>query len=459
MKNIGLRYSFNFCVVVLTIGLTNCKKNEAVDLPTPKACFTVKMLPPFSTVLQEGTTTLTDSDFYFKNCSTADNGITYLWTFGDGTTSDLQSPQHKYSKRGTYPVRLIVYRNNKPYDSAYQDVSVVLGQQNISIREGSNTTPVDIVQTSNNEFDLLGYTNLYFLMRLDSAMKPKSVKYFPKGNRFSAIQKAENGNYIMTGSTLVNTDRLSAVLGPLNELIKISPEGEVLWSKTLFTDDIYTDVHMTPDNGFVITGQRVVERNGSYTGYKIVVIKTDGMGQVQWQKLFDADNSMETSFNAVVDEQGVVVAGVKRGDPVKCGNCDSMSVIRLNYSGNIAWKNAVLWPNTQTLWNTRIAKLSNDGFAVINEYQGNLFFFSSSGVFLNRVMVQNQTSVIEGAPDGKLMALITEYGGSGLNFSIKKFTLIGQGAMEKKYRWQVVINVLFKIRTYSNSSPTKRRHY
>lgn len=31
---------------------------------------------------------------------------TWAWTFGDGTTSSLQNPAHRYKKKGTYTVKL-----------------------------------------------------------------------------------------------------------------------------------------------------------------------------------------------------------------------------------------------------------------------------------------------------------------------------------------------------------------
>lgn len=43
---------------------------------------------------------------YFKDSSTADSPILYLWNFGDGTTSTLQHPTHIYSNPGQYVVSL-----------------------------------------------------------------------------------------------------------------------------------------------------------------------------------------------------------------------------------------------------------------------------------------------------------------------------------------------------------------
>ena len=62
--------------------------------------------------------TLTSSKFClnqeiaFRNQSTSSSAITYLWSFGDGTTSNDFNPRKIYSKSGTYQVTLkISYKN------------------------------------------------------------------------------------------------------------------------------------------------------------------------------------------------------------------------------------------------------------------------------------------------------------------------------------------------------------
>ncbi|RYE18142.1 MAG: PKD domain-containing protein, partial [Sphingobacteriales bacterium] len=56
------------------------------------------------------------------------NSSTYIWDFGDGTTSVLVNPAHTYSTAGLYNIRLVSYRNNPSgdvcIDTAYQQVLV-----------------------------------------------------------------------------------------------------------------------------------------------------------------------------------------------------------------------------------------------------------------------------------------------------------------------------------------------
>ena len=61
----------------------------------------------------------------FSNTSTGP-GLTYLWNFGDGTTSTLATPTHAYTANGLYSVRLTV-------TDTYGCVSTLLKPQYISI--------------------------------------------------------------------------------------------------------------------------------------------------------------------------------------------------------------------------------------------------------------------------------------------------------------------------------------
>lgn len=48
----------------------------------------------------------------FTNTSTPNNGLSYLWHFGDGGTSTQKNPVHTYTSSGTYSVMLVVFNNN-----------------------------------------------------------------------------------------------------------------------------------------------------------------------------------------------------------------------------------------------------------------------------------------------------------------------------------------------------------
>lgn len=58
----------------------------------------------------------------FENCST--NGKSWLWDFGDGTTSDQEHPTHSYDEYGVYTVTLVSTLKEDQSDSLSQTVIV-----------------------------------------------------------------------------------------------------------------------------------------------------------------------------------------------------------------------------------------------------------------------------------------------------------------------------------------------
>jgi PKD repeat protein len=77
------------CFVLFSVSLSNCKK----DPPAPVAGFT------FS-----GNEAPAPCEIIFTNTST--NSSSYIWDFGDGTTSTEQNTKHTFTKGGVYIVRL-----------------------------------------------------------------------------------------------------------------------------------------------------------------------------------------------------------------------------------------------------------------------------------------------------------------------------------------------------------------
>ena len=66
----------------------------------------------------------TDLDCQFQDLSTDDGGVvTWLWDFGDGTTSPVRNPSHSYAAAGTYTVMLTV-DDGEFTDDTSSDVTV-----------------------------------------------------------------------------------------------------------------------------------------------------------------------------------------------------------------------------------------------------------------------------------------------------------------------------------------------
>lgn len=70
-------------------------------------------------------TDTTDSyKVYFTNNTTGDTSITYVWLFGDTTTSSQKNPSHRYDTTGTYKVCLLVSGPNCA-DSVCKEIEII----------------------------------------------------------------------------------------------------------------------------------------------------------------------------------------------------------------------------------------------------------------------------------------------------------------------------------------------
>jgi PKD repeat protein len=93
-----------------------CKKDNAAASNAPNASFTYTSSRIFPVLVQ------------FNNQSTSSiPGIsTFIWDFGDGSTSTVTSPAHTYTTPGTYQVALVQTYGNGTKDTAKQVLPLIV---------------------------------------------------------------------------------------------------------------------------------------------------------------------------------------------------------------------------------------------------------------------------------------------------------------------------------------------
>jgi PKD repeat protein len=128
--------------VTTNTGCTDKFYGSFVVLDAPKVSFTY-------------TNHCSDSSVNFTNGTTIGGGNTissYLWKFGDGSSSSSTSPSHTYSKAGRYSVTLYATSNNGCTDSSVNVVTVIprprpnFSFKNVCVNESvvlSNTSTID----------------------------------------------------------------------------------------------------------------------------------------------------------------------------------------------------------------------------------------------------------------------------------------------------------------------------
>ncbi|WP_276484321.1 PKD domain-containing protein [Paraflavitalea pollutisoli] len=407
------------CGILLILGMAGCTKEHTVYIDAPYACFTVQTYDPYGSFLINNQSTFVDSSFYFRNCSDSSADISYKWDFGDGTTSELKHPKHRYTKRGQYKVSLFVSNAGKAFDTVSVTLFARMGQQLINQGEKVNLSPVAVVENPDLGFTVLAskdYNTGQFLYHLDSLMKQVSMKTLPSGYRLNAMTRSADGNYVFTGNTNGSDQQ--------NQLIKLSPDGTLLWSKQTGAAENYLSAISTlADGGYGIVGTRPVPAGNGNFNYHTLLRKTDGDGNVQWEKLLDREG-MLFSGNAVFEQDGAVVAGVKRAVN-GCLDCDSLLIVKVNNSGQVVWQNTVFWGLNWNNWlDTKITKIANGNYAVANGSFRGLYYFSPGGVFLDRRLAVNRVHAMAGLGDSKIVVM-EEEPGNGFRMIVNQYDLQG----------------------------------
>ncbi len=99
----------------------------------PKPCFEMscESLRQFDQILM-------GEEVFFNNCS--NDGLSYAWDFGDGTTSSVYGPRHTWEEAGQYTVSLTI-SNEKNSKTITKDVTVensVYGTWDGTFTDGSS---------------------------------------------------------------------------------------------------------------------------------------------------------------------------------------------------------------------------------------------------------------------------------------------------------------------------------
>lgn len=261
----------------------------------------------------------------------------YVWKFGDNSTSTEVNPNHYFGTSGTYKVILTAYKNSQ-FDSDTQTVTINPPVIPNTIVYSGYQSGNGILQTSDDGYVIAGTSAVagagknVCLIKTDASRNVIWEKYFGgSGNEEgNGICQTSDGGFIIAGTTDSEGAGLKDVY-----LIKTDGEGNLIWSKTYGStiEEVGMAIASSVDGGFVITGWTGSYQSNSSDWVNVLVLKTDANGNALWQKTFDAADI------------GLAITSTSDGGCLVGTNYNTATVlsehahlIKLDAEGNLVWQ-------------------------------------------------------------------------------------------------------------------------
>ncbi|TSA28289.1 hypothetical protein D4R71_01055 [bacterium] len=238
----------------------------------------------------------------------------------------------------------------------------------------------DVVQTNDGDYIICGETSTYhgklLIIKTDKHGNEKWIKTYGKRDNSCAysikqtidngyivagwiqirnehysdiwvIKTDNNGNIIWNktyggyesecGYTILQTNDMHYVLcGKKNGrlcVVKLDNNGAKLWEKTYrgtITEDYGQKITQTSDGGFAICGVRDYNTGLFSIHGKLLIIKLNSKGDIQWEKTFNENGYRQaTSIYQTIDGGYAICGNEGFGDWI---------IIKLDYKGNLLWE-------------------------------------------------------------------------------------------------------------------------
>ncbi|MGB5531067.1 MAG: T9SS type A sorting domain-containing protein [Ignavibacteriaceae bacterium] len=220
-------------------------------------------------------------------------------------------------------------------------------------------TGYDLQQTDDGGYILVGDVNSsdIILIKTDVSGNEQWTKIY--GGSLSdlgnSVIQTNDGGFIIVGNTASRGAGLQDVW-----LIKTDSNGDSIWTKTFGGPDseIGYSVQQTSDNGYIITGYT---RSFSAGQEDVWLIKTDSIGNEQWNKIFGG-----TSYDKGYSVQQTSDGGyIITGETASFGLLGDVWLIKTDSNGNIQWTKTfgANWPDA----GYSVNQTSDGGFIIAGQ--------------------------------------------------------------------------------------------
>ena len=197
--------------------------------------------------------------------------------------------------------------------------------------------------SDSNDVDITGNKGAYdfWVLRISSEGNLVWEKSFGGSeiDEARAITTTNDGSFLIVGDTRSSDIDVSKNNGAADLwMLKISPEGNLIWEKTLggSSFDVARSVLETDDKGFLISGSSrslngdVSKNQGQNDAW---ILKTDSEGNLDWQKTIGG-SEIDFAYDAIQLNNGTIVAvgetNSLNGDIIENKGFTDILVIKIN---------------------------------------------------------------------------------------------------------------------------------
>jgi len=193
-------------------------------------------------------------------------------------------------------------------------------------------------QTNDNGYLATGYSDSYgpgghdaWLIKTDSNGEEEWNKTYGalSWDIGYSVKQVKDGGYILIGSTTSYGSGGQDVW-----LIKADSNGNEQWNKTFggLANDWGSSVCQTFDGGYILTGDT---RSYGSGGYDIWTIKTDNLGNEQWNNTYGESSSDDTGYSIQqTTDKGYIITGSKTSFQT---DLTDVWLIKTDGNGNMQW--------------------------------------------------------------------------------------------------------------------------
>lgn len=146
-------------------------------------------------------------------------------------------------------------------------------------------------------------------------------------------------------------------------LLKISPEGQILWQKAYGTydDNSITSIVAAGDGGFIVGGWSYLGRERRHDA---VVFKTDSEGNILWSRHYGTENYEGVRDIVKIDDGNFIFVGLTSTDSTQY----DIWLVKINQYGEIIWQKSFVG-------------IGNESPINIHNFNGNYLIVGTSDSF------------------------------------------------------------------------------